>query len=113
MIKIKPHPNVVQVMALCLEPLCIVMELASKGSLDKVLKNNDRIFEFSLKINWMKQIAAGMSHLHAEGIVHKDLAARNVLLTETETCKISDLGLSRALNPDTQQHTVIFFLKNI
>ena len=47
-----------------------------------------------------------MSHLHAEGVVHKDLAARNVLLTENDACKISDLGLSRVLNSETQEHTV-------
>jgi len=68
------------------------------------LKSRKEI-ELTLKIEWMKQIAAGMSHLHEEGVVHKDLAARNVLLTENDVCKISDLGLSRVLNNETQQHT--------
>jgi len=104
MIKIKPHPNVIQMLAICVDPLCIVMEFAAKGSLESALKTRKNI-ELSLKIEWMKQIAAGMSHLHEEGVVHKDLAARNVLLTKSEVCKISDLGLSRVLNSETQQHT--------
>jgi serine/threonine protein kinase len=36
-----------------------------------------------------------MYHLTLEGIVHKDLAARNVLITETGRAKIADFGLAR------------------
>ena len=45
----------------------------------------------------------------------KDLAARNVLVDENMSCKVSDFGLSRELaddNPDseyqTQVHSVVF-----
>jgi serine/threonine protein kinase len=36
-----------------------------------------------------------MYHLALEGIVHKDLAARNVLITEHGRAKIADFGLAR------------------
>ena len=43
-----------------------------------------------------------MDFLTERNIYHGDLAARNVLLTETLNAKISDFGLSRRLYTDLQ-----------
>lgn len=40
------------------------------------------------------QIAKGMAYLAEKKFLHKDLAARNILLTENFACKISDFGLA-------------------
>ena len=40
----------------------------------------------------------GMLHLSFEGIVHRDLSARNILLSSTLDAKISDFGMSRKLD---------------
>lgn len=43
------------------------------------------------------QVTAGMEYLASHSYVHKDLAARNVLVGEQLHVKISDLGLSREI----------------
>lgn len=77
------------------------------GSLSDLLYSNEPIPRATL-ILILKGVAAGMMHLHKEGIVHRceggflnlhrDLAARNVLLQQVESsivAKVSDFGLSR------------------
>jgi len=39
-----------------------------------------------------------MVHLSAEGIVHRDLACRNLLLDKTNQVKITDFGLARIVD---------------
>ncbi|XP_046543914.1 tyrosine kinase receptor Cad96Ca-like [Haliotis rubra] len=44
------------------------------------------------------QIAKGLRHLHRNKIIHRDVAARNVLLFDNLQCKVADLGLARHLS---------------
>ena len=46
-------------------------------------------------INFAYQIAAGMAYLSGIGIVHRDLACRNILVDEGKVLKITDFGMSR------------------
>ncbi len=43
-----------------------------------------------------------MSYLEEKGIVHRDLAASNVLICENDVAKVSDFGLSKKIMDDTR-----------
>jgi len=95
MMNMKPHQNVVQFLAVCPEPLCIVTEYCAKGSLWGILQSLDLSTDPHLLLQFVKDIAKGMLHLQLENIIHKDLATRNVLITKHQVAKVSDFGLSR------------------
>uniref|UniRef100_A0A0K0E1P4 Tyrosine-protein kinase n=1 Tax=Strongyloides stercoralis TaxID=6248 RepID=A0A0K0E1P4_STRER len=88
------HTNVIKCygVAALQEPLMIVMELASKGALDKYLQTNK--VEYDKKMYFCCCAASGLEHLHSLNIIHRDVAARNCLLTEDGIVKISDFGMS-------------------
>jgi serine/threonine protein kinase len=69
-----------------------------KGCLFRVLRDPSLIKDNKQIRKWMKDIAAGMLHLSHERLVHKDLAARNVLVANDLTAKITDFGLSKLLD---------------
>lgn len=46
-------------------------------------------------ISFAYQIATGMAYLTKIGIIHRDLACRNILVDEGKQLKITDFGMSR------------------
>jgi fyn-related kinase len=98
LMKTLQHPNLVQLYAICMqeEPLMMIMELMSQGSLLEFLhKGEGRSLKLPGLVNMAIQVAAGMEYLEEQGYIHGDLAARNVLVGDLNICKISDVGLSR------------------
>jgi len=96
--KIRPHQNVVTFLGFCISPLCIVTEFMSVGSLSAFIKNEDNKVQVETILTWALETAAGMAHLHLEGVVHRDLASRNLLLDNDFHVKIADFGMSRVLS---------------
>jgi len=102
MVGLKPHPNVVTLCGVCLnpkKPLAIVTEFLEMGSLKDLMKRVPK-FNYLQVTALSKDICRGMRHLHMEKIIHRDLSCRNILVTEGKkgwTAKVADFGLSRVL----------------
>uniref|UniRef100_A0A8C8R7K0 Mitogen-activated protein kinase kinase kinase n=1 Tax=Pelusios castaneus TaxID=367368 RepID=A0A8C8R7K0_9SAUR len=107
------HPNIIALRGVCLkEPtLCLIMEFARGGSLNRVLSG--KRIPPDILVNWAVQIARGMNYLHAEAIVpiiHRDLKSSNILILEkvengdlsNKILKITDFGLAREWHKTTK-----------
>ena len=53
-----------------------------------------------LKVSFQEGVSCGLVYLHSmqPPVVHRDLTARNVLLTSSMVAKITDMGNSRIIN---------------
>ncbi|EFJ48292.1 hypothetical protein VOLCADRAFT_91055 [Volvox carteri f. nagariensis] len=76
----------------------VVMEYADAGNLDS-FSSSETPCDLATAVYLLRQVACGMSYLHAHGLVHGDLKPANVLLlrdpsTGRLTAKVADFGLS-------------------
>ena len=96
------HPNITLFLGLCFLPSCqfpvLVMERL-ETSLDDLLEAAPKI-PLILKYSMLEDVSQGLLYLHKHDpqIIHRDLTARNVLLTSALVAKITDLGNSRIVN---------------
>uniref|UniRef100_H0VEW9 non-specific protein-tyrosine kinase n=1 Tax=Cavia porcellus TaxID=10141 RepID=H0VEW9_CAVPO len=94
------HPHVLRLHGLVLgQPLQMVMELAPLGSLHARLTAPAPTpsLPVPLLCLFLRQLAGAMAYLGARGLVHRDLATRNLLLMSPSTIKVADFGLVRPL----------------
>ena len=91
------HPNIVQFLGIhyTKEDVLLVMEYMHMD-LAKCLDTHPDI-PLPLKLSILLDVSYGLLHLHSQTqpIIHRDLTAANVLLTEGLKAKIADLGVSK------------------
>jgi serine/threonine protein kinase len=93
--KIAPHRNVVQLLGVCHDPYALVQEFLPQGSLDAFLSRYPEMTDERGLRYIVRGVVSGMIHLHDQGIVHRDLSARNVLISQAGDAKIADFGQAR------------------
>lgn len=94
------HPNIIhfrEVYKTKRGKLCIVMDYADGGDLQKHLKNAKKYLKEDLILNWFTQICLAMKHVHDRKILHRDLKSQNIFLTKSEFIKLGDFGIARVL----------------
>lgn len=75
--------------------LCLVVELASGGSLQQYLYSASDPLAHALQTAFLYDVARGMAFLHVKGILHRDLKSANVLMFASGRLKLCDFGLSK------------------
>lgn len=96
------HPNVVRLVGVVTTPrdmpALLLMEYCEHGTLGGfVADKDDRALPMSMRLSFCADTACGLAYLEARRIVHRDVAARNVLLDSALQCKVSDFGMSAVL----------------
>ncbi|XP_068225530.1 focal adhesion kinase 1 isoform X4 [Palaemon carinicauda] len=90
------HPHIIKLIGICSEsPIWIVMELARYGEMRAYLQNNKDKLNLSTLVLYAFQLSTALSYLESKKFVHRDIAARNVLVYSHDCVKLADFGLSR------------------
>lgn len=76
------------------DSISIFLEYIPGGSIGSCLRKHGK-FQESIVSSLTRQTLKGLSYLHNEGILHRDLKADNILLDIDGTAKISDFGISK------------------
>ncbi|PSS07798.1 Serine/threonine-protein kinase [Actinidia chinensis var. chinensis] len=82
---------------------CVIVEYLPGGALKSYLiKNRRKKLAFKVVAQMALDLARGLSYLHSQKIVHRDVKTENMLLDRTRTVKIADFGVARveASNPN-------------
>jgi serine/threonine-protein kinase len=80
----------------------LVMEYVGGQTLDRVLEARGPLPPDEV-VDYAAQVALGLAHAHAAGIVHRDVKPSNLLRTDDGQIKVLDLGLGTLI--DTEEQT--------
>lgn len=96
------HPNIVRIYDIDHADDChyFVMEYVEGRSLKQHLEHHTKLTE-QQTLEIAIPIAEALAHAHANNILHLDVKPANILLTPQNLPKLADLGLARAITPDS------------
>jgi len=72
----------------------MVLEYLAGGSLEELMRASGALADADTH-RIASEIAAGLAHAHARGVVHRDLKPSNVLFDEEGRAKLADFGIAR------------------
>ncbi|XP_037650900.1 protein tyrosine kinase 2aa isoform X7 [Sebastes umbrosus] len=90
------HPNIVKLIGVITEnPVWIIMELCTLGELRSFLQVRKYNLDLASLILFAYQLSTALAYLESKRFVHRDIAARNVLVSSVDCVMLGDFGLSR------------------
>ncbi|XP_008112654.2 receptor tyrosine-protein kinase erbB-3 [Anolis carolinensis] len=99
------HAYIVRLLGICTGThLQLVTQLLPLGSLLEYVRKNKDAIGPQVMLNWCVQIAKGMYYLEEHRMVHRNLAARNVLVKSPSQVQVADFGIADLLYPDDKKY---------
>ncbi|XP_045717336.1 focal adhesion kinase 1 isoform X5 [Phyllostomus hastatus] len=96
------HPHIVKLIGVITEnPVWIIMELCTLGELRSFLQVRKYSLDLASLILYAYQLSTALAYLESKRFVHRDIAARNVLVSSSDCVKLGDFGLSRYMEDST------------
>ncbi|GBG25760.1 Protein kinase, putative [Hondaea fermentalgiana] len=101
MSRVSNHENIVPFVGVLLTPRpCVVTKLMRGGSVEDMLVVPGPLYKRKTIpeariLQMLVDAAAGVLHLHSEGVIHRDIASRNLLVDENLRVKVADFGFAR------------------
>nr|XP_057902714.1 focal adhesion kinase 1-like isoform X2 [Doryrhamphus excisus] len=90
------HPHIVKLIGVITEnPVWIIMELCTLGELRSFLQVRKYSLDLATLILFAYQLSTALAYLESKRFVHRDIAARNVLVSSVDCVMLGDFGLSR------------------
>ena len=90
------HPNVVTFIdSIKTAPFYVIVMEKCEQSLWKYLEDPSNPLDANQQKKWICQATKALRYLHENDVVHRDLRAKNCLLTKDKTLKIGDFGISK------------------
>ncbi|KAM4539765.1 protein tyrosine kinase 2aa isoform 7-T7 [Odontesthes bonariensis] len=90
------HPHIVKLIGVITDnPVWIIMELCTLGELRSFLQVRKYSLDLASLILFAYQLSTALAYLESKRFVHRDIAARNVLVSSVDCVMLGDFGLSR------------------
>ncbi len=90
------HPNIVQAIDVSENGgyHYFVMEYVEGKTVYDELQTG-KVYSESEALGIILQVARAMEHAHAQGLIHRDVKPKNIMITESGVAKLMDMGLAR------------------